>query len=1248
MQRSMVSQTYHGQRAGTYLQQLVCRSTAKLQSDKIRTSLTILAARHDALRLRFHWSDDGEPLQSIADSVAILCSVHEWVGEKELMDFLRQDRANGLDLSESPLVRASIFQPAGGTIVVLTFHHAIMDGRAHEIVLAELFRLCESDNPRPELLPAAHRQYSDYLDWLGGQVFSGSAGYWSGQLANMDTAADLPLPKPPVPSEIAQGIIHAVVPAAATSALRGLAAACGCSLNNVVQAAWSILLARYLGREDVVIGAVRACRYSSREVDTSNMVGLLMNTVPMRCAVGSSKPLRVLLAELAQAQRQLRDYETTPLEEVMRMVGLPPGTRIFHAYLAFEDRERPQSPGWTVELHEQTEFLNLSVQAGAELAVTLEYQRGEYADQAMSRFLADFLRLTGLLPESADRTIAGLAFFEPSVILNPAPPPSHGGVLAAVRAWSRQTPDQVAVADSNGSLSYIDLDRRSDSLAHWIATKGIPAGSVVGITIERSTDLIVAFLGVWKAGCAWLPINPGDPPNRRDHIVSDSQAVLVRDRLPEDLEPVAAGAAQVDGGQAAYVLYTSGSSGKPKGVVIPHRGVTNLCSAIGRAFGLTSEDRVLQASALTFDIAVEEIFPALWCGATVVLRDDCTVSSTREFLDFASRWRCTILDLPTAFWHELVQGLQVSGERLPPSVRLLVVGGERVSPPVFQTWRALPGTASVRWLNTYGPTEATVTATLFDPGSHKDNGSDLWDVPIGGPIENVNVYVLDEGLGVLPLEAAGELFIGGEGVALGYLNAPDLNRTCFLPDVQTPDKVMYKTGDRVRLRGDGHLEFLGRTDRRVKFHGYRLDPTELEQAAESHPAIRGASAHVRNGDILVLFVITRTGSAVGSDEIRKWLAQSLPAWMLPSFVLLTPAFPLTRNGKVDVEELSRFPLNTDSSRARPVAVPQTEWEQRLLTLWEAIFQKAHLGVDDNFFHLGGYSLLALRMLVQVEKTMGVRLFFGDLNRAPTVRQLAARIQGNALSNLPQCLVSLQAGGSAKTLFLFHGAGGQTHWYNDLAKELNGHTIIGVQCPDDFRPSSLEEMAEYYLGHIRQFQPAGPYYFLGHSMGGILAYHCSAVCEKAGLEVATTVTLDGWNPAADNPTKTQKMLRLARHFWSLDLGGKLEFAAEKLHWLNFEKSQREARREVGAEDNAEVGLKDHNYSLAMRYNPPGFGGTVRVFRAGQRAATELPDPMLGWGAVAAKVVSVEVPGTHYTMLGQPNVKTLASNILKCLG
>ncbi|MDP8969327.1 MAG: amino acid adenylation domain-containing protein [Actinomycetota bacterium] len=576
-----------------------------------------------------------------------------------------------------------------------------------------------------------------------------------------------------------------------------------------------------------------------------------------------------------------------------------------------------------------------------------------------------------------------------------------------------RTPDAVAVVDGEEHLTYADLDARANRVARHLSAAGVGPDVPVGIRVERSSHLAVGLLAILKAGGACLPLDPSYPRERLAFMLDDAappallaqQSLVARlpgyggrlVRLDADLDDIARhhpesparGAAADD---LAYVIYTSGSTGEPKGVMLTHRGLVNHNRAVAALFQLSSRDRVLQFCSISFDVSVEELFPTWATGGTVVLRPDDVPILGDDWLEWLRRERVTVLNLPTAYWQEWVRDLRSRRAEVPDRVRLVVVGGEKALGSAYRTWLEVGGDR-VRWLNAYGPAETGPMTTVYEP----PGGS--WpvdrDPPIGRPIANMSVRILDGGSDPVPVGVPGELHIGGVGLARGYLNRPTLTAERFVPDPQRPDARLYRTGDLVRMLPDGNLEFVGRVDEQVKIRGFRIECREVDSVLGQHPRVADAVVVARQDQPgnrrLVAYVVAAGGQAPTSVELRRFLAERLPPYMVPSAFLCLDALPLTPNGKVDRDAL---PAPDDPRRglATTWVAPRTATEEVIAAIWSRALGVDWVGVDDDFFELGGHSLQATQAVAEVRQAFAVEIPVRAIFEAPTVARLAAVVE----------------------------------------------------------------------------------------------------------------------------------------------------------------------------------------------------------------------------------------------------------------
>ncbi|HEX6190062.1 MAG TPA: non-ribosomal peptide synthetase, partial [Pyrinomonadaceae bacterium] len=607
-------------------------------------------------------------------------------------------------------------------------------------------------------------------------------------------------------------------------------------------------------------------------------------------------------------------------------------------------------------------------------------------------------------------------------------------VYLSIEQQAAATPNALAVAYDGQSVTYGELNARANQLARFLRTAmtaeatqtQVCATQLVGICLERSIDMIVAVLAVLKAGTAYAPLDPTYPTDRLSLMLEDSgiSVVLTRQSLSEKLPAFKGRAIALDveaneiGRQAtenlglevtptdlAYVMYTSGSTGAPKGVMIEHKALANFVKSASARYELSAEDRVLQFASLSFDTSVEEIFCTLACGATLVLRADAMITSPKQFLESCVELGITVLDLPTGYWHHLVNAIGEDDLQIPVSIRLVILGGEQAHADHVTRWLARAG-RNARLVNTYGPTEATVVTTTCDLTEHRDGAP----VAIGRPIAGASVYVLDDALQPSPVGVPGELYIGGAGVARGYLNRPDLSAARFIPNPFAEGRL-YRSGDLVRYQPDGNLEFLGRADNQVKIRGFRIELEEIEEAIRSHETVTDAVVKViedADGDKrLCAYVVCDGQSAFGSNDLRNFLKGKLPPHMVPGIFTTVESLPLTANGKVDRRALPD-PTNEQPHPAEGFIGPRTPTEELVAAAWCQALKVPLVGMNDNFFELGGHSLLAAKVFAELQKTVTVELNLVDIFNAPTVAALANLIYEREANQESDELMSLLA------------------------------------------------------------------------------------------------------------------------------------------------------------------------------------------------------------------------------------------------
>jgi amino acid adenylation domain-containing protein len=1032
MQQGMLFHSLYAPQSGVYVQQLVCTLRENLQIAAFKHAWQRVIARHPILRTSVRWEGDAEPVQEVQQQVSLPWEAYDWRGMSApqqahcLETYLHDDRQRGFVLTSAPLMHLALFRMAEADYrLVWTSHHALLDGRSRLLVLRELFTVYEANCRGQDVPLPCPQPYREYIAWLVQQDWTRAEGFWQDLLSGVTAPTPLSIddghPTPSDPED--HGTQEVRLSETLTSALRALAQQYHLTLNTLLQGAWALLLSRYSGEDDVVFGATRAGRRVPL-AGAETMVGLLINTLPVRLRVSPDQRLLTWLHDLRAQWVAMREREQTPLVRIQGWSEVPAGQPLFESLVVFENHFldsaiRAQAGSWanrTFQLRQTTNYpLTVTGYDGAEMVLEISYDRQRFHDPIITRMLAHVqIILEGMLadPEQRLRDVPMLTEAEWQQVLvtwnrTAAPYPQHQAIHQRFEAQAEQTSEAIAVVYDDQHLTYGELNRRANQLAHYLKQRGIGPEDTVGLCIERSVEMIVALLGILKAGGAYVPLEPTSPQERLAFLLADTEVtvLLTQDRLVKHLPETAAQVICLDTDWAsiaqeavanlvseaaadnlAYVMYTSGSTGRPKGVSVIHRSVVRLVN--GTTYAHFSNDEIfLQLAPLAFDASTFEIWGPLLNGARLVVLPP-QPPSLAEIGQTLEQQKVTTLWLTAGLFHLMVES-QLDRLR---GVRQLLAGGDVLSVPQVQTvLRELDG---ITLINGYGPTEGTTFTCCHSMTASSQIGR---SAPIGRPIANTQVYVLDAYLQPVPVGVPGELYIGGDGLARGYFKRPGLTAERFVPHPFSalPGVRFYQTGDRVRYRTDGTLEFLGRQDHQVKVRGFRIELGEIEAVLKQHAGVQEAvllAQEDRSGDKrLVAYVVPEPESAPTVSELRRFLAAKLPAYMVPSAFVCLDALPLTRNGKVDHRALPRpEPSRVESEET--IEAPRSPVEETLAGIWADILGLDRVGRRDNFIELGGHSLLATRVMVRVHDTFQMNLPVRCLFETPTVAEIARRIE----------------------------------------------------------------------------------------------------------------------------------------------------------------------------------------------------------------------------------------------------------------
>ena len=1022
-------------RTGLYVQQLVCTLHEAFDGAHFRAAWECIVERHPALRTIFHFESGGEPDQEVVPKVQCRIEERNWAdaspteSERRLDAYLREDRRWAFALDVAPLWRLCLIRIAECDYrLVWTYHHALLDGRSRRLLLQELFYLYDAhrDGVEPRLEPP--QPFEPYVRWWLAQDLERQHKYWGEVVKGFCGATPLPVEKAnQVIAGSAQQDRHRTLQAELTeqrtSALRQLASAQEVTLNTLFQGAWALLESRYAGTDDVLFGATRACRNTPVN-GTASIVGLLINTVPMRVAVPPSMVAGEWLQSLRSQWVAIRDHELASLAQIQALSSIPRGEPLFDSLVVFEnfrlDSIGPRGGGaWAGRSFRLIATTNYPIVVygylGPRLLIELTYDTHRVAHATATRILEHLQNLLDAFVASPQKTLAEIKMLSASeqrellVEWNPVPVPIPRdlSIPSVFEAQVNRAPGATALAFEGETWTYQELNTYANRLAHRLRGLGIGPEKPVAIFTERSPELVIAMLGIAKAGGAYVPLDPSYPKQRLGFMLHDVRAeVVVAQRsllsdLPEhgaqiiclddasalDFEPSTNPSSEVCCNHLAYIMYTSGSTGTPKGVLIEHRGVLRLVLDTNYV-EITPIDCIAQVSNAAFDAATFEIWGALLNGAKLVMFPrDLTVDPERIARAFREQ-QITISFLTSQLFNHIVTAVPDAFFGL----SCLLVGGDKVDPSHCR--ELLRGRAPRRLLNGYGPTETTTFATYYPIEEVPPNAT---NIPIGRPIANTRVLVLDAARQLAPIGAVGELYIGGEGVARGYLARPELTAERFIADPfsELPGARLYRTGDLVRWRSDGNLEFLGRLDHQVKLRGFRIELGEIESVLARRPQVQQALVlrqEDRQGEHrLVAYVVPRiAGDPPAAKDLRKYLREQLPEYMVPAAFVLLAQLPMSPTGKVDRQVLLDVAPPPQEENHSFVA-PRTSAEERVTRILAELLGRDRVSMDDDFFGLGGDSMLAVQAVSRIRLELGVHLPLNTLFEAPTPAGLLGRL-----------------------------------------------------------------------------------------------------------------------------------------------------------------------------------------------------------------------------------------------------------------
>jgi amino acid adenylation domain-containing protein len=1284
------------------------RLLGKLNVVALERSFTEVVRRHEVLRTRIE-SVAGTPVQVVMPAEPVHLPVIDLsaIAIDERAAVVRRMAAEEgqrvFDLGKGGLLRQTLLRlGAEEHVLLFTMHHIVSDGWSMEILTREVSALYAAyaagqESPLAEL-PI---QYADYAvwqrEWLQGEVLEEQLGYWRKQLAGAPAVLELPTDRKRSTQHSArEASVQLQLSVELTTGLKQLSQHEGVTLFMTLLAGWQLLLARYSRQPDVVVGSPVANRTRS---EVEGLIGFFVNTLVLRTQVDGELRVRELLQRVREVCLGAYAHQEVPFE--MLVEELQPERNMGHTPLfqvmlnllnvsnSGSNGERPngrqldqlrmQSLSSAEGLTAKFDLTLSAQEQNEQLRLSLGYNAELFEETTISRMLHHLQNLLASLIAGPEQRVSELALMSESerqqllVEWNETKQeyPRGASIAELFERQVERTPAALALAWDGQQLSYGELNRKANQLAHHLRGMGVGPETLVAIVLERSLDLVVSMLAVLKAGGAYVPLDPAYPQERLEFMVADAEAVVLLTEtsllkrladvrattvcLDQEWEEIAAAAEQnpvsgVEAGNLAYVIYTSGSTGQPKGVEISHGALSNLIHWHQQSFEVTAQDRASQVAGVGFDACVWELWPYLTTGASIHLAPEESRLVATKLCDWLVASEITISFVPTP----LTESLLSMSWPAEMSLRVLLTGGDQLRVYGKENLRCTV-------VNNYGPTENTVVTTS---GVVRSEGREGQLPTLGRPIANTEVYLLNPQGQPQPVGVSGELYLSGAGLARGYHNQSRLTAERFVPHPFSaePGARLYRTGDLARYLPNGEIEFLGRVDEQVKLRGFRIELGEIETVLQQHAAVREAVVIVRE-DVaqqkeLVGYVVAQEIVTITSSELRQYLRERLPDYMVPSWLVWLTELPLTPNGKIDRRAL---PAPHKQGASENQVPPRNTLELKLAQCWEQLFGFGPISVKDNFFDLGGHSLLAVPMVTMAEKSLGRKIPLALLFQGPTIERMARALQQQTGPAISETLVELQPGDSGQPLFLVHPVGGNVFCYTHLVHHLGpSRAIYAFQAQgldgENVPHEHIETMATQYLEAMLKVQPEGPYFLGGWSMGGAVAFEMAQQLRVRGERVAVLALLDSYAPVYG---ETKDDLTVLKSF-ALDLGvalDRLNLAGNLRVLKQDELLARLLEQAISAEIvDSSFGVKQFqnlfqifksNNGAFQTYCPRTYPDRIQLFIAADKPTSVAEDQTKGWSELALEVETHVIPGDHYSILRNPNVERLAERLTACL-
>ncbi|MCP5061068.1 MAG: amino acid adenylation domain-containing protein, partial [Ignavibacteriae bacterium] len=1255
-----------------------------------------LIERHESLRTNFY-EIDHVPYQSIHNSSEKVFKINfidvselqEEKSTNEVTQLLKKEATYIFDIENDSLFRFTLIKiNSTEHIISFTFHHIITDGWSINLLLKEFTEIYYSlENNINQTLPNLELQYADYSIWqreyLEGEVLDNQLKYWSKKLGGIPPVLELPIDKPKPKLKTFNGSKVVVnLPASVKEDILQTASEEGATLFMILLSVYNILLSKYSGQKDIAVGTPIANR---TQLETEQIAGFFANTLVFRNNLFGDPTFKELLSRVKETSLDAYSNQDVPFEKLVELIQ--PDRDLSHSPLfqvMFVLQNNPTSSSENgnlkiepIENHFSfTQYeLTLSAEESIDgLTLWMEYNTDLFKRTSIEIMLERFVNILTNVIEEPNKNISQVGLIREPETNRFIEQLSRGKetkyeekhVIELFEKIVNSRSTEIAIINENEKITYSDLNKKSNQIANYLLTLNVKREEVIAVMLPRSIDMIASIVGIMKSDCTYLPIDPSYPEERKKYMLENSGAKILLSENPalnihevkniflDDMN-LSIFESQSDFSNVkilednlAYMIYTSGSTGQPKGVMLTHKGLLNLVKNQIRDFGVNENSRVLQFASLSFDASVSEIFMALLSGARLYLENNDRLKDKNELTKNINDNSITTITLPPS----LLSILKIDDLH---EVETIISAGEILSKQVAKKWKD-----EKRLINAYGPTESTVGVSSY----LVENIDELnKSIPIGSSIDNVSIYILDEGLNLLPNGIVGEIYLGGVGLARGYKDNYGKTAEVFIPNPFSKyGERLYRTGDTGKLNNLGYVEYVERVDSQVKVRGYRIELGEIESNLKSINGILDAVVDVRaksNNKILVGYLQIEKEFKLNIEEIKTELKEKLTEYMIPNIFVEINEIPKSLSGKIDRKKLPDFESSMIVSENKFIS-PRNETEEILVAIWKQLLGLEKISITDNFFEIGGHSLLAIQLIGKIDFEFNIELEMVQLFQEPTIASLSSEIlrENTQVEDTSKVLVNFTQVEDTNPIFFIHPSGGSVHWYTLLSREFaNIRSFFGLKAigiGGRVEPqTTIEEMAATYIKAIKELRPNGPYIIGSWSMGVVIAYEVAYQLAQKGEKVDPLIILDqGPIIPNDEPEDTAEFLSrmfMGRTEFNLDELRKLSYDDQLKTVLKKAKKERQFPKFISLKRfKTYVKILKIQQDAWRNYKIPKYTGDIILIKSKDSNYDYYNTEEFGWEKfVSGKINIHTTDGDHNTMLHDPNVKKLAELLNKII-